>query len=939
MLRGRGCLIAIALGLLAIILFTVGIDLYTDLAWFDSLGLASVMWTRIGTEWLLFLGAWLVAGGVLFGNWWLARRWAGLGRQGIAIPWLKQQPGRYRGTVMLEPDVRTVGTRAADVLIALGAAGLSFMFFALPARMLWLTALSSLEATPFGRVDPILGRDLSFYVFRLPWLRSLQGWLLVLVLLALAGAAVIYLGSYSASQLTARVAGSGGRTRLRLAPAGSRHLHVLGAIALGLLAWGYQLSIPRLLYSTAGAAYGAGYTDVYARLPVLQLLTWIAIAGAVVLLLNLLVRVRWLPYAVVGAWLLVAFVGGNVYPALLQRLSVEPNELVRETPYIEHTIEFTRAAFGLDRVAVADYPVAEQVAPLDLVANQSTLDNIRLWDYRPLLRTYNQVQSIRQYYSFVDVDVDRYWLGADYRQVMLAVRELNYDQLPETARTWLNRHLSYTHGLGAALSPVNAVGQEGLPQLWMLDIPPRSSYPELALTRPQIYHGELTKDYAIVNTKAQEFDYTSSTGDQNVYTTYEGTGGVRLNTPLKRLAYAVRLGSSQILLTGYLTPDSRLLWRRTIEERVSTLAPFLRYDSDPYAVIVNGRLVWLLDAYTVTDRYPYSEPIDTTFGSLNYVRNSVKIALDAYDGTVTFYVIDSTDPLVTTYARIFPELFRPASEMDPTLVAHWRYPEGLFRIQAGKYQTFHMTDPQVFYNQEDAWNWPTETYEGQTIRTEPYYVIMRLPDQADIEFMLMQPFTPAAKQNMVAWLYARNDGQNYGQLGVFKFPRQQLVYGPVQVESRINQDPLISQQLTLWDQRGSQVIRGNLLVIPTEQGILYVAPIFLQAESSQLPELRRVIVAYGNRIAMEETLTAALTKVMAAGPATQPAEGTEAPSTVEPTPVPVEGDVAVLAKQADQHYQAAQECLQAGDWTCYGQEMDTLEQVLQALLAATQQQP
>ena len=935
MSRHRGCLVSAILIVAVAVLVGVAVDLYTDVAWFDSLGFASLYWTRIGAAWLLFLAAWAVASVVLAANWLLARRLAGGGH--IAVPWLRQQQGPYRGTVVMQPDIRTVSARAVGGLLAVLAAGLG-LFFALPARAMWLTALANFQAVPFGASDPILGRDVSFYVFHLPWQTFLQGWFLWLVLFALAGAALVYLGIASARQVVAQVqAPNLRRFRLSLAPAAQRHLLVLGAVALGLLAWGYQLSIPQLLYSTSGAAYGAGYADIHARLPVLQLLTWITIAGATILLVSMVVPrsasasglpsvgVRWLPYAAVAVWLLVAVIGGNVYPALLQKLSVEPNELSREREYIEHTIQFTRAAFGLDSVTTADYPVSEQAVPFDLAANESTIRNIRLWDYRPLGRTYSQLQAIRLYYTFNDVDIDRYMLGSDYRQVTLSAREINHDQLSEAAQTWLNRHLIYTHGSGVVLSPVNEVGDEGLPELWVRDIPPQSIYPELALTRPQIYHGELTGDYVIVNTKAQEFDYPL--GDQNVYSTYEGTGGVRLSSLLARFAYALRLGSSQVMLSGYITSDSRLLWRRDISERVQTLAPFLSYDSDPYPVILNGRLIWLLDAYTATSRYPYSEPIDSMAGTINYMRNPVKVTIDAYDGTVTFYLIDPTDPLAATYARIFPALFRPVSDMDPALVAHWRYPEGLFRIQAEKYQSFHMTDPQVFYNQEDLWSWAEEIVGGEVVRTEPYYVNMRLQGQAENEFILMSPYTPTNKQNMIAWLYARNDGEQYGQLGVYRFPKQQLVYGPAQVESRINQDPGISAQLTLWNQHGSQVIRGNLLVIPVDRAILYVEPIFLQAESSQLPELRRVIVAYGNKIAMTETLDASLAQVMGTAP--------QAP-VAEPIAAPVAADVATLVQEANQHYQAAQDCLQTGDWTCYGQEMDALEQALQALTAATE---
>jgi uncharacterized membrane protein (UPF0182 family) len=925
MLKNRGCFVAVVSAIVIAILLTTGLDLFTDLVWFDALGFASIVWRRIGTEWLLFVAGWIIAAGILFANWWLAFRLAGGGT--MTVPWLRQERSPYRTTA--EPTTRVIVARVANGLLAAVAVGLGF-FFAVPARAMWLTALMATHGQAFGQTDPILGRELSFYIFRLPWQRFLQGWFLWLVLFSLGGAALVYLASYSAERLTSKVKVVGARASwLRLPPTAERHLLILGAIGLGLFAWGYQLNIPRLLYSASGAVYGAGYVDIHARLPAMQLLTWIAALGAVILLLALLVRVRWLPYAVLAVWLLVAFVGGSVYPRLLQRITVEPNELAREREFIAHSIRSTQAAFGLDRIAEADFAVAEETVPLNLGANESTVQNIRLWDYRPLMRTYSQLQEIRLYYTFNDVDVDRYQVGDQYRQVTLAAREIAQNELPETAQTWVNRHLVYTHGSGVVLSPVNEVLEEGLPRLWVRDIPPKSLYPELALTRPEIYFGELTEEYVIVGTEEQELDYPA--GDQNVYTSYAGMGGVALDSLLKRLAYALRLGDSQVLLSSAITPESRLLWRRSITERVQTVAPFLSYDPDPYPVLVDGRLVWLLDAYTTTDRYPYSEPIESEFGTLNYLRNSVKVTMDAYDGSLTFYLVDPGDPLAATYAAIFPDLFRPVEEMPPTPVAHWRYPEGMFRIQATKYQTFHMTDPQVFYNQEDLWNWAEEVVTGERLRIEPYYVNMRLPGVTSAEFVLMLPYTPANKQNMIAWLYARNDGEHYGQLGVYKFPKQRLIYGPMQVESRIDQDPLISQQLSLWNQRGSQVIRGNLLVIPVDQSILYVEPIYLQAEASQLPELRRVVVAYGNRIAMEETLGASLARVMGVVPVAE-----ESPELATPLP-PTQGNVADLIQQADVHYQAGQECLKTGDWVCYGAEMDALGKVLEALVAVTQE--
>ncbi len=930
MSKSRGWWIGLGLLVILAVLIFLVMDFSADLMWFQTLGVTSVLWKRILSEWVLFLAAWLLASAVLGGNWLLARRLAGVGQ--MTVPWLRQRQINNQFTT--EPTTRVIAARVADGILVVGAVSLGF-FFSLPARGMWMTALRYLNGTSFGQTEPVLGRDIGYYVFDLPWLSFLQGWFLWLVLLSLIGGALVYLASYSAGRLAARIEIVGKRQPwLRLSRAAERHLLVLGAVALGLFAWGYRLNMARLLYSTTGASYGASYTDVHARLPVMTILAVIAVAGAAILLASMFVRVRWLPYAAVGAWLLVAMLGGTLYPSLLQRLAVVPNELTREREYIDRTIKFTQAAYGLDQVVEADFDVVEGAVPLDLEANSSTVNNIRLWDYRPLLRTYGQLQEIRLYYAFTDVDVDRYRLGDDYRQVTLVAREIAYDELP--AQTWVNRHLVYTHGSGVVLSPVNEVLEEGLPNLWVRDIPPRAVHPELSVARPEIYFGELTDDYVIVKTEELELDYPA--GDENVYASYGGNGGVVLDSFFKRLAYALRLGSSQILLSDSLTSESRLLWRRTIDERVQTLAPFLRYDPDPYLAIVDGRLVWLLDAYTVTDLYPYSEPIDTSFGRINYIRNSVKIAMDAYEGTVAFYLIDPDDPLAATYASIFPDLFRPGDEMDPALVEHWRYPEAMFRIQAAKYQIFHMEDPQVFYNQEDLWSWAEEIVTGERVRIEPYYVIMRLPEGSSEEFVLMMPYTPSSKQNMVAWLYARNDGDHYGELGVYKFPKQRLVYGPMQIESRIDQDPIISQQLSLWNQRGSQVIRGNLLVIPIDQSILYVEPIYLEAEASQLPELRRVIVAYGSHIAMEETLGAALARVLGAGSAEEPlpAEEVETPSERVAPESPIGEDFDTLVQQADDHYQAAQECLKLGDWSCYGSEMDALGLVLEALVAGTE---
>jgi uncharacterized membrane protein (UPF0182 family) len=558
------------------------------------------------------------------------------------------------------------------------------------------------------------------------------------------------------------------------------------------------------------------------------------------------------------------------------------------------------------------------LTPEALADAEPTTTNIRLWDYRPVRDTYSQIQEFRLYYDFVDVDVDRYSLDDTYRQVTLSAREMATEQLQ--SRTWLNEHLQFTHGYGLVLSPVNEVTSDGLPELWVRDLPPRT-VPGLEITRPEIYHGEKTDSYVFVNSTIEEFDYPS--GDQNITTTYEGHGGVLMDSPLKRAAFAYRFGDVSVVLSNYLTRETRVMLYRNVHERVRQVAPFLLYDSDPYLVIADGRLIWLQDAYTATSMYPYSQPYYDRF---NYIRNSVKVTIDAYDGDVTFYVVDNQDPLIRAYAAIFPALFKPWDQMPPALRSHVRYPEGLFLIQAEMNNTYHMQNPTVFYNKEDLWATAHDVSGGTEQPMEPYYVILRLPGQEMQEFVLIQPFTPANKQNMVAWMAARCDGEDYGKLLLYKFNKQELVYGPLQIEARIDQEPVISSQLSLWNQRGSQVIRGNLLVIPIEHSLLYVEPLYLQAETGQLPELKRVIVASGDRIIMTTTLDEALASFGGA-PVTPP------PEEVEPTEPSNAHDLALSAME---HYERAQEYLQEGDWAGYGAELEAMQNDLQALEEATQ---
>ncbi|MFC1986565.1 UPF0182 family protein [Chloroflexota bacterium] len=651
---------------------------------------------------------------------------------------------------------------------------------------------------------------------------------------------------------------------------------------------------------------------------------WILLVVVVILMGVVLVSVlrrnsRWPLYGI-GGWIVASIIVGGIFPGMVQRFQVEPNELARERPYIEYNIQFTREAFALNRVEEQSFPAEEAPSPQDIAQNEVTINNIRLWDPRPLKDTYNQRQSLRLYYDFNDVDVDRYTIDGDYRQVMLSARELSVEKLEPEAQTWVNRQLVYTHGYGLALSPVNEVSTEGLPNLMVKDIPPVGV---LDIDRPQIYFGEKTNDYVIVKTKTEEFDYPM--GDENVYGHYEGKGGVSLDGFIRRLVYAWQFGDFNILISGELTPESRVLYYRNIRERVNHLAPFLMLDSDPYLVVIEGRLLWIQDAYTTSDRYPYSKP----FGGINYIRNSVKAVIDAYDGSVTFYVTDPEDTLIRTYQTIFPKLFVPAEQMPESLRAHIRYPEGMFNIQSVVYQTYHMRDARVFYNKEDLWAVPKEVYFGSEQLMEPYYIIMRLPGEEKEEFLLMQPFTPERKKVTIGWLAARSDGENYGKLLAYLFPKERTVDGPSQIENRIGQDIVITEQLALWGRGGSRVIRGNLLMIPLGKSNLYVEPVFLEAETGGLPQLKRVIVATGEQVAMEPTLKESLAAIFGAeAPLAEPV--VTPPVSVEPEG-PVAADIASLIEEAQQHYEQAQQYLKAGDWASYGSELDALKVVLEHL--------
>lgn len=769
----------------------------------------------------------------------------------------------------------------------------------------WEALILYTQATPFNINDPLFGRDVGFYIFKLPFINFLYTWAFAVLGLTLLLTAAAYL-FYRGIQLTPE----GPRLTLQA----RAHLLLLGALLLGLKAYGYRLDMYELLYSPRGVVYGASYTDVNAVLPALKILVALSLITALLCIAQIF-RQTWRP-VVLGliALAVVNIIGVFVYPSILQRFRVVPNEIVAETPYIERNIKYTRLAYGLDKVEELEFPAEESLGIQDLRKNDITIKNVRLWDHRPLLVSYAQLQEIRTYYKFVDVDIDRYQINGEYRQVMLSPRELSYKHLP--SRIWINEHLTYTHGYGVVLGPVNRVTKEGLPELFIRDIPPVSTA-NLAVKRPEIYYGEVANDYAFVKTRAQELDYPF--GDKNVYATYTGNGGVPIKSFFRKLVFSARFGTLKIALSNDITPESRIMYYRKIDERVKKVAPFLKYDRDPYMVISqDGNLYWIIDGYTASDRYPYSEP---TRGVGNYIRNSVKAVVDVYNGSIAFYLADPEDPLIQAYSKAFPVLFKSMEEMPQDLRAHIRYPEGLFTVQANMFITYHMQDPQVFYNKEDLWSIPKKSIDGREKDMEPYYMIMRLPGENKEEFILLIPFTPSRRDNMIAWMAARSDPPHYGKLIAYTFPKAKLVFGPKQIDARIDQDAAISQQLTLWSQRGSQVLRGSLLVIPIERSLIYVEPLYLAAEAGSLPELKRVIVAFGNKIAMEETLELALERIF---------EGRVVRDRVA-RPVEEERPIKGLIDAAWEHFGRAQERLRQGNFAAYGEELKKLEEVLKAL--------
>lgn len=892
--KDRFLSILILLTIVFILSFSRIVHLITDYWWFDALGFSQIFLISLKTKLLLFALSASVFLVFALTNLWISSK--------------------------LNPSKIPSRMKFAVILV------LSF-FVGVASSQKWFVVLQYLNQVPFDLQDPIFLKDVSFYTFTLPFIHAIWNFLMVCVAITLIMVLLDYLQSFIADMFKqAQVITPDGATYdigfqsalSNLQRKALVHLAVLGSFLFILLSVNHYLARFSIMYSEKGIVVGAGYTDVVAFLPIIRILMILALIIAALFYIWIFfisgqqrLRKRHILTYTIALYLLVSFIGPTVIPGIIQAYKVSPNEINLETPYIENNIRFTKIAYGLADVEEKDFPVEMNLTPEILAGAQETMDNVRILDWRPLIQTYKQTQEIRLYYDLSGIDIDRYDIDGRYTQVMLSPREMDQSRLQ--AKTWVNLHMIYTHGFGVVMSPVNRVTKEGMPNYLIQDIPPAYNTREekLRIEKPQVYYGEKDNNFVLVNTRTEEFDYPK--GDTNEYIRYDGEGGVQMDSSMKKLAMAIRFADIKIMLSADLTQESRIMFVRNIQERISKITPFLMLDKDPYLVISEGRLFWIQDAYTVAGNFPYSEKV----GSINYVRNSVKIVVDAYDGDVTYYVADTTDPIILTYAKMFPEQFKSFDLMPEELKRHIRYPADMFKAQSAIYNTYHMDDVTVFYNKEDAWQIPYEVYgTGQQVPVEPYYIIIKLPEEDKEEFVLMSSFTPIRKDNMVAWLAARSDGANYGKLLLYKFPKEKLVYGPLQIEAKFDQDSEISQQLTLWSQQGSRVTRGNLLVIPLADNILYIEPLYIQAEKGQLPELKRILVSDGERVVMEEDLDKALVALFG-----------------ETRPLPMyeeeagEKSTDDMIAEAQFYYDAILDSM-GKNWTAFGENFDRLGEVL-----------
>jgi uncharacterized membrane protein (UPF0182 family) len=889
--RGRILPLIIGAVILGIIILAVISGAIQKWLWMQQLDYAGIFWTLLSVKWRMFCLAFVAAFLYLWINLHLAAKKGAVSREGNSAG---------LSDILSKSDIQVspAGLKLAMVTVSVVVA----FFFALIFYAQWDSYLRFRYGGSFGLPDPLFGVDVGFYLFRLPFYELLQNSLTALTLVTLLAVLIAYacFGLLRFSR----------DARLKERGAGVPHLSALLFSLVASWGWGFYLDHFELLHSNLGVVHGAGYTADHVTRIALWLMVGAAAALCALLVLNFF-RPGFRAMVVgCGIYLALYLVAIVLLPAFFQRLMVQPNELALESPYLKNNIEFTRKAYNLSVIQETSYPALSDLTPETIAKNQDTIQNVRLWDWRLLLETYRQTQEIRLYYQFYNVDVDRYHLEDGYHQVMLSARELSAE-LPPKAQTWVNQYLQFTHGYGLVMSFVSKVVGEGFPQYLIENIPPESDY-KLTVTQPGVYYGEAMPGYRIVGTGVKELDYPK--GDQNVYTSYQGKGGIPLDSFWKRLLFAWTQSDVNILLTSYLRPESRIQIWRQVQERVAQIAPFLRLDKDPYAVLSEGKLYWIQDAYTVSDRFPYANPHTDEYGeSLNYIRNSVKVVVDMYDGTVLFYVMDPSDPVLAVYRRAFPGVFKDLGQLSGDLKQHLRYPEDLFSIQADLYRTFHMTPPQVFYNQEDLWMFPQQKFAGTALPMQPYYILMKLPGNNELQYLLMEPFSPQNRDNMVAWMAARCDFPEYGKILVYQLPKDKLVLGPMQIEAMIDQNTTISQQLSLWDQKGSKVTRGNLIVIPIENSFMYVEPVYLTATGTNIPQLKRVIVVSGDKVVMEPTLNEALNALF----------GTQQPQQIaaqQPLRQPE-------MEQARKQLQEAQKVMQL-DWDKLNKAMEALQRLL-----------
>lgn len=842
---------------------------------------------------------------------------------------------------------------------------------------LWFSFLQFSNSTSFGYDDPLFGLDVSFYIFKLDFLKALNGFAAFMLLIYIVLTVVYYFaliairpprvfksdnggfdepdrfneraegesnekeyesgfefknfnGTKFFSEKFARVFSASRKNKNRksfdneniknLFTIASKQLMIAGSLIFLMIAASFVLKQFDLLHTHTGAVYGAGYTDVKVTLWVYRVCAAIAVAGAILVVIG--IKKHRLKYIAISPLLIVAVMfGGTLVEKSVQSIVVSPNEISKESPYLERNIEYTQKAYGLDDIDIKSFAAENNLTSQDIKNNDATISNIRINDYIPTEKFYNQTQSIRQYYTFKDVDVDRYTINGEYTQTFSSAREIDEDKI---SQTWLNKHLKYTHGYGVTLSRVDAVTASGQPEVLIKDIPPKSNIDGITVKRPEIYFGEITKDYAIVGADEDEFDYPD--GDSNKYTRYEGKAGIKLNL-FNRVLFAIKEKSFKILVSSNINSDSKIIINRSIKDRVKKIMPYLEYDSEPYMIIENGKLYWIMDAYTTSENFPYSEPYKMGDKNVNYVRNSVKVVIDAYNGDVDYYVVDEKDPIAATFKKIYPKLFKNFDEMPEGIRSHIRYPNALFATQAKVYSRYHMNDVRVFYQNEDLWDIAKEIYGTEEKTMTPSYYIMNLPGENKAEFVNTIPFTPKDKKNMTGIMVARNDGANYGKLVLYKLPKNKVVYGPRQIEAQIDQDPEISKEFSLWNSAGSKYSRGNMFVIPIEESLLYVEPVYLEASESSIPEVKRVIVAYGDKIAYEKTLAEALNKLFGEGSRSEEssasAEGDKSSSSTDSN--------TSLIRKANEAFSNATEAQKRGDWAKYGEYMKELEGYLNKL--------